>query len=151
MLKRTLYWYRIEFHQFLVEREAMPFEWGVNDCCLFPADAIRAFTGYDLAADFRGKYTDESSAFALIKALTGGSTAEDAAEWCASRAGLKEWADKDGKPTPKFAQRGDLVVIANGETLIAGVVHQNGRHAISVGSSGLLRLPLRSVKRAWKV
>lgn len=128
----------------------MPFVWGTNDCCLFPADAIKAFTGVDIASDFRGKYTDEASAFELIPWITGhevdrASAVEDAAVYCAQKAELKEW------PGPLFAQRGDLVVIANGETTIAGVVHLNGRHVISVGQSGLLRLPLRSVKRAWRV
>lgn len=144
-LKRTLYWYREEFHNFLVEREKMPFAWGTNDCCLFPADAIKSFTGVDLADDFRGKYTDEASAFALIKSVTGGTTVEDAAAYCAQKAGLTEWRG------PLFAQRGDLVVITNGGSVIAGVVHQNGRHVISVGEKGLLRLPLNAVTRAWRV
>lgn len=144
-LERTTHWQTREFHDFLIAREKLPFEWGVNDCCLFPADAIHSFTGHDLASDFRGKYCGESGAYALIKTLTGGTTVEDAAAWCAKKAGLVE------RPAPLFAQRGDLVVIANGDDLIAGVIHLNGRHVISVGQNGLLRLPIRSVKRAWKV
>jgi hypothetical protein len=150
-LKRTAHWATREFSQFLSAQAKTPFAWGTNDCCLFPADAILAFTGHDLAAAFRGEYTTEAEALALIKSVTGGTTVEDAAAWCAKEAGLAEWADKNGKPLPLFAQRGDLVVLANGGNLIAGVVHLNGHHVISVGSGGLLRLPLRSAKRAWKV
>lgn len=144
-LKRTLYWYREEFHQFLMDRKEMPFAWGTNDCCLFPADAIKAFTGHDLAADFRDKYSSEEEAFALIQSLTGSTTVEDAAAWCAQKAGLVEHKG------PLFAQRGDLVVILCGDRIIAGVVHMNGRHVISVGEKGLMRLPISSVKRAWRV
>lgn len=150
-LKRTLHWYREEFHQFLMEREKTPFAWGTNDCCLFPADAIKSFTGHDLAADFRDKYSSEETAFALIQSLTGGSSVEDAAAWCAEKAGLVEWKDRAGNAGPKFAQRGDLVVIEESGRVIAGVVHLNGRHVISVGEKGLIRLPLRGVKRAWRV
>lgn len=150
-LNRTTHWATREFHEFLLSREKTPFAWGTNDCCLFPADAIQSFTGHDLASAFRGGYHDEASALALIHSVTGGATAEDAAAWCAQQAGLREWTDGTGRATPLFAQRGDLVVMANGTTKIAGVVHLNGRHVISVGQNGLLRLPLRSVTRAWRV
>jgi hypothetical protein len=144
-LKRCTHWATREFHQFLLTHEKTPFAWGTNDCCLFPANAIHSFTGHDLASDFRDKYSNEEEAFALIQSLTGGTTVEDAAAWCAHKAGLVE------RPAPLFAQRGDLVVIENGGSVIAGVVHLNGRHVISVGHGGLMRLSLRSVTRAWKV
>ena len=162
MLKRTTHWATREFHQFLLEREKLPFAWGTNDCCLFPADAIQSFTGEDLAAEFRGKYTDEASAFAVVRDVCSSLAPNDwqvtqrnvayiAASWCAKKAGLVEWVDKEDKPAPLFAQRGDLVVVENGESVIAGVVHLNGRHVISVGHEGLLRLPMRAVKRAWRI
>jgi hypothetical protein len=149
-MKRTTHWATREFHRFLKEREKAPFAWGTNDCCLFPADAIQSFTGFDLAAEFRGKYTDEASAFALIKRIAKGTTIEDAAAWCADKAGLREWT-KGSKPSPLYAQRGDLVVIEDAGRMIAGVVHLNGRHVVTVGEAGLKRLPLDAVKRAWRV
>lgn len=144
-LKRTEHWATRELHQFLLARAQNPFVWGINDCCLFPADAIHAFTGVDLADDFRGKYHDEASAFALIKTVTGGTTAADAAAYCAAKHGLAEWK------SPLLARRGDLVVLKNGSTLIAGIVHLNGRHVVTVGETGLLRLSIRAVTRAWAV
>lgn len=156
MIKRKHSWETGEFHDFLQARAAEPFVWGANDCCLFPADAILAFTGYDLAEPFRGRYTDEESAFALIRELTGNDTdpasaVADAAEFCAARAGLREWAKDDGTPLPLFARRGDLVVIEDAGRLIAGVMGLNGRHALTVGQDGLRRLPHSAVRRAWSV
>ncbi|MGA8109357.1 MAG: hypothetical protein WB974_07965 [Acidobacteriaceae bacterium] len=144
-LKRTEHWATREYHKFLLARAKTPFAWGTNDCCLFPADAIEAFTGVDLASDFRGKYHDEASAFALIKTVANGTTVADAAAYCAAKHGLIE------RKFPLTAQRGDLVTIENGGSLIAGVVHLNGRHVVSVGASGLLRMPITNVKRAWAV
>lgn len=145
MLKRTQHWATREFHAYLLESARTPFAWGSNDCCLYPANAILAFTGMDIAADFRGKYSDEQSAFALIESVTGGKTVADAAAHCATQHGLQEW------PKPLFAQRGDLVVLQNGSNLIAGVVHLNGRHVVSMAHGGPVRLPITAVTRAWHV
>src|SRR5579875_1052465 len=112
-LKRTQHWVTRELDAYLRDTASKPFAWGSNDCCLFAANAIEAMTGVDIADDFRGKYTDEASAFALIKLVTGGSTVADAAAYCANKHGLKEWLNKDGKPTPLRALRGDLVVVDN--------------------------------------
>ena len=144
-LQRTTHWATREFHQFLLAHRHTPFAWGSNDCCLFPANAILAFTGTDLAADFRGNYIDEASAYALIKSVTGGSTVTDAAAYCAEKSGLQEW------PRPLYAQRGDLVVVENGGAQIAGVVHLSGRHVISMAERGPVRLPVGAIVRAWHV
>lgn len=144
-IKRTEHWATRELNQFLTDNANVLFQWGLHDCCLIAADAILAMTGTDIADDFRGKYTDKASAFALIKTVTGGTTVEDAAAHCANKHGLTEW------PSPLLAQRGDLVVIQDRGNLIAGIVDLNGRHVISIGSAGLKRLPLSTVKRAWKV
>jgi hypothetical protein len=146
-LQRTEFWDLCELHSFLLSRAKMPFEWGVNDCCLFPADAIQAFTGIDLAADFRGKYATEAQAFALIKSVTGGATVADAAAWCATKYGLQE------RVHPLMAQRGDLVVLEEtpGAALIAGIVHLSGRHVVTVGESGLKKLCITTVRRVWAI
>jgi hypothetical protein len=132
-------------HEFLLARRQQPFAWGANDCALFAADAIKSFTGVDLAADFRGKYTDESGANATIKAVTAGSTVEDASVYVAKKYALVE------RKTILLAQRGDLVLYSGSEGLAAGVVHLNGIHALFVTPTGLHKIPLRQCKRAWKV
>lgn len=150
-LKRTEHWATREFDKFLRHEAHAPFVWGQHDCCLFAANAIQAFTGTDLAADFRGKYHDEASAFALIKTVTGGgTTVEDAAAWCAQKHGLVEWV-RNGVPAPLFAQRGDLVVMEESGRLLAGVMHLRGTHAVTVGEGGLVKVSIRNVKRAWKI
>jgi len=149
-LKRQKHWETRAFHEFLLARARTGFRWGVNDCALFAADGIRAVTGVDIASDFRGKYADWTSALALIESLTGGSTVADAAVYCATKHGLKEWADKNGKPQPLFARRGDLVVfIAPTGDLVAGLVHLSGRHIVAVGEGGLYRFPISKALRAW--
>lgn len=134
------------FDHFLRVEAQQPFQWGVRDCCLFPADAIKSFTGVDIADDFRGKYTSEKTAFALIKSVTGtGTTVADAAAHCATKYGLVENAH------PLMAKRGDLVVIQNGSNLIAGIVHLNGREVVTTGPDGLVVLPITAVVRSWSV
>ncbi|WP_420239268.1 DUF6950 family protein [Telmatobacter bradus] len=143
-LGRQKHWATRAYHNFLLERAKVPFAWGSNDCALFAADGILANTGVDIAADFRGKYTDEAGALAAIKAITGGTTVADAAAWCAQKHGLAELAH------PLTARRGDLVVF-EGQTgsLVAGLVHLNGSSLVSVGEAGLYQFSIRRVKRAW--
>lgn len=43
-----------------------PFQWGVHDCAVLAADAVAAMTGEDLAAAYRGKYTDRDGAGLLL-------------------------------------------------------------------------------------
>jgi hypothetical protein len=143
-IKRQKHWATRAYHKFLVDRANTPFAWGTNDCALFAADGVKATTGIDIADDFRGKYTDEESAFALIKKLTGGSTVADAAAYCAKKHGLTELKHL------LMAKRGDLVVFeAPTGALVAGLVHLNGRHIIAVGEGGAYRFSISKVLRAW--
>jgi hypothetical protein len=146
-LPKNEHWLTRSFNQFLIANAKTPFAWGTNDCCMFAANAILANTGIDIATDFRGKYSDEASAFALIATVTGvtNPTVADAAAHCAAEHGLVEYKHS------LMAKRGDLVVISNGGTLICGVVHLNGRQVISVSQSGAVRLPISNVVRSWSV
>ena len=145
-LTRKEHWDTRALHDFLLSRADAPFVWGQHDCALFAADAIGAMTGVDIAEEFRGKYSDESGAKATIRSIARGSTVAEAAAYCARKHGLAEW------PFPLFARRGDLVVVRNADgSVIAGIVHLNGRHVVAAGEKGLLRLPMRSVLRAWHV
>ena len=144
-LKRARHWETRAFAQFLAARAKMPFAWGTNDCALFCADGILALTGVDIAAAFRGKYADEASALAAIQIVCGGSTVADAAAWCAAQHGLAAW-DK-----PLHAQRGDLVIAQNAAGPTAALVHLSGACLVTAGEGGTVRLPLRSILRAWHV
>jgi hypothetical protein len=146
-LKRTPHWATRELHQFVIDRSTARFVWGIHDCCLFVADGIQAMTGVDIASDFRGQYTDETSAKAAIAKVTGvaNGTVEDAAAYCATKHGLAELTH------PLMAQRGDLVVVEDAGRLIAGLVHLSGRHIVAAGEQGLKKIPITNVKRAWRI
>lgn len=42
---------------FVAETRDVPFAWGRNDCALWCASAVAQGTGYDPAADLRGRYS----------------------------------------------------------------------------------------------
>lgn len=132
-------------HEYIDANISTPFAYGVHDCCLFVADAVQAMTDVDLAADYRGKYTDAKSALQIIKDITGGSTVEDVIVHAAAQFGLSEC------PSVLFAQRGDIVLLDHDGTLALGVVYLDGAHALFVSDSGLHKLPVRQCKRAWEV
>ena len=135
-----------DLHAFIESRVGAPFAWGMNDCCLFSADAIQSMTVVDVAAEFRGKYTDEASAMAIIKTVTGGATVEDAANHAATKYGLQ------ALPSVLFAQRGDLLLYSDPQTgLSLGIVYHNGKDGLFVGAKGLHRLPIKKCAKAWRV
>jgi hypothetical protein len=152
-LARSEHWQTRAYHQFLLDRARKHFAWGSQDCALFAADGILAFTGVDIASDFRGKYSTEAEAFAAVQAVCGGTTVADAAAYCASKHNLPEWQ------YPLMAQRGDLAVFEDPDTtspggesrLVAGLIHLNGRHIVAAGELGLKNVPIAAIKRAWHV
>jgi len=144
-MKRHEHWDTRHYDAHLRKHATIPFRWGINDCCLAAAKAIESFTGVDLASEFRGRYDDERGAFELIAAITGGQSVADAVAWCAKQHGLVE------HEFPLMAKRGDLVLVDNGGTQIAGTVHLNGKHVVCMSEKGLVRLPLRKVVRSWAI
>jgi hypothetical protein len=144
---RVRHWATRALDAFLTSRAKTPFAWGAHDCALFAADGIEAMTGTDIAADFRGEYSDEAGALAAIKTIAGGETVADAAAWCAAKHGIPEW------PRPLFAQRGDLVVYEDPTTKrpVSGLIHLSGRHIVAAGPKGLMRISISRVLRAWHV
>lgn len=132
-------------HNYLIANAKTLFSWGSFDCALFTAGAIEAVTGTDVATDFKGKYTDEAGAIATIKSVTSGSTVEDAAVYVAKKYELTEL---------KFvlcAQRGDMVVFDGDEGVAVGIVHLNGTECLFVTAKGINKIPLKQIRRAWRV
>ena len=149
-LARVQHWATRAFHDFLLARANEPFAWGSHDCALFAADGIQALTGVDIAADFRGKYSDEAGAIAAIKSIANGTTVEEAAAYCAAQHNLAEWK------SPLLAQRGDLVTLEDDGRIIAGLIHLSGRHIVAAGETGLKRILIHDgttspIRRAWHV
>ena len=53
------------FYAFIEEAHRREFSYGVFDCCLFAADAVRVITGVDYAAELRG-YTSKFEAYRIV-------------------------------------------------------------------------------------
>lgn len=116
----------------------VPFAWGTQDCCTLAADAVVATTGIDIFARWRGKYTTEAEADALI-----GPAGLDGA----ALALMAEW----GAPLcmPATAQRGDIALVAVGNALLLGVVV--GDRIAAPGPDGLVFLKIDTARRVWAI
>lgn len=120
-----------------------PFEWGVQDCALFACNCIKAMTGQDTAAAFRGQYDSEETAYAALQAYAGGGLLETAQAIC---------ADHGFMPIlPAYAGRGDLALcrLPTGDTL--GIISLNGREVLVAANKGLQRVPFSKIIQAWRV
>lgn len=126
--------WRERFDAFLRERMATPFQWGVHDCCLYAADAVRASTGVDLAADLRGTYGTALAAAHVLQSVGGLAGA-------ASRAGPEI--------APLTARVGDVGIVNDGHQDALAVCH--GEVWLVPGKDGVGALPFDAAKRAWRV
>ncbi len=59
--------WRMRLHEYLADEAARKFEWGVSDCAIFAAGAIKAMTGHDPAAQWRGRYKSMADGLRLIR------------------------------------------------------------------------------------
>lgn len=117
-------------------RRRVPFSDEAN-CALFMADAVRAMTGVDLAASFRGQFKTIAEGEALLQQAG----YADLAAYLAAH--LIEIA-------PPFARAGDLMLIwLDGLGWAGGVV--NGETVTVVGLKGLASVSRLDGKRAFKV
>lgn len=123
---------------YLEEQRHAPFAWGRNDCALFVAGAVAAMTGVDLAAAFRGGYSDARGAAAALKAHGAGT--------------LRATVTALLGPAlhPARAMRGDVVECRKALGVCTGgwfwMVGENEH-----GQPGLLRLPMTLAERIWHV
>ena len=122
---------RLESYVARTERE--PFVWGTQDCGLWASGAIRAMTGHDPAASFRGSYTSRQEAEAALKA-------KGFPDHFAMASSLFE------ECAPGLAEVGDLVRL-EGRTL--GIIQ--GRFAWAMGERGLARVSMNHAETAWRI
>ena len=111
------------------------FRWGEHDCALFAADVVRALTGFDLAAEFRGTYRSSLGA----------------RQWLRKYCGLLVLATRKlGDPIPvAVAARGDIVARCDERGPALGVCL--GARCAFTGPRGLMFLPLAECVQAWRV
>lgn len=123
--------------EYLAKHQNAVFVFGKLDCALFASGAVRTMTGKDLARGLRGKYRSVAGSVRTLKGLGFDS--------------LAALVDSKLEAVPvSFAQRGDIVMDAS-DSLGVCV----GREALFVGEedgdAGLVRLPMASWVRAWRV
>ena len=85
------------------------FVFGQSDCCLWPADVVRAVTGFDPARRMRGQYRGPKGALALIGRRA--PTIEALIERMAAKFAVPELS------SVKYAQRADIGIVRPGEDL----------------------------------
>jgi hypothetical protein len=127
---------------FLRESADEPFVWGVNDCALRACDAVRAMTGTDIAARLRGRYKTQLGAARVMRRLAG--DLEAVAQQVAYEFAIRE-------VTPSFARRGDLLLLDTPLGPSLGIVAMNGHTAEFKVNDGLLRVPVSTCRRAWRI
>lgn len=123
-------------NEYLNEIRDREFEWGVFDCCIMCAGAVKAITGEDLMSEFRGKYSSEESSDDVLAEIGEG----DLHKTLVAKLG----ESVDGA----HGKRGDVAY--HEPTGICGIVY--GRNALFIGDEGFVILPmiLRGIK-AFKV
>lgn len=116
-----------------------PFQYGTNDCLMFPADVVNALTGTDVAADVRGTYSTYEEATAIIAAAGG------IEELISARLGFT------GSRQVLTAKRGDVVIMKTVYGIMGGVVDDSGqRIAVPMDDQQtLVRFPLTKAWRVW--
>lgn len=125
-----------------------PFAWGSHDCCSWACDTVLHFTGTDLMAPLRGRYGDARSAAVAMRRYAGAGL-----EAVARRLADGHWLED---VPPGFAQRGDVVLAlvdtpTGSRADALGLVSINGRDALFAGGIGLVALPLRHCRLAWRI
>lgn len=138
-LQRVPDW-RLRLGQIIESATQLKFEWGVFDCALHVCNCIRATTGVDPAANYRGKYNDEAGAAAIY-----GASLETFVAQTAAQLGCVEVPVTFGRP-------GDLVFFDNGTPQGAiGIVSNDGRFATCAADKGIALARLHRWKRAWQI
>jgi len=113
-----------------------PFAWSLHDCPTFAFDVRRALTGEDTAVLWRGRYRTYPGGLRLMRRLG----------W-SSLAAMGDALLGEPLATPLLAQRGDIVLSADG----SGFGVCLGSHAVGMAPAGLVTLPLTTCTRAWRV
>lgn len=135
LLMRVADW-ESQLNEYIADKRHTRFEYGVHDCALFVANTVDIMTGYDPAADFRGKYSTKIGSLRALKNYGGG----DLESTFDALLPARDLA---------FCQRGDVVF--NGDAV--GICF--GSMAIFVGETeqddGLILLDMGAMKKAWAV
>jgi hypothetical protein len=143
MTERLPDWER-RLSQFIADNRDREFAWGEWDCILFACAAAEAITGHDAAAAYRGQYSDEKGARAILRRLGQGT--------------LLSTVDANFAAKPvSYAMRGDLiwhagcvgVCLGNAAAFVTDPELMDALEAPRVG--GFAMLPRTDWQKAWAV
>lgn len=117
---------------YIEQRRRMPFAWGMQDCCQFAREGVRAITGADPAKGWGlRRYTTARGAASTLKRIGGVSALP-------ARAGLEP-------VRVALARRGDVV---EREGTLGICI---GAHVAFAGEGGLIFTPVLDCTSAWRV
>jgi hypothetical protein len=118
------------------------FAWGSHDCCLMAANGVYEITGVDIAATYRGTYSTQEEAAAIIESAGG---LEPLVQSACEPLG---WT----RTKPALARRGDLVVFISPDTGHPSLGISLGRDSVfpAIGG-GLGFIPTTQCTTAWRV
>lgn len=122
----------------LARARAAEFAWGEHDCCLFAADVVRAITGRDPAAAFRGRYRTRRGAQLALKRYGRGTL-------------LATVTAILGEPVPPLlARRGDVLYMDGPQGPAMGVC-SGPRVMFPTRPRGLVAVHPLSCSHAWRI
>jgi hypothetical protein len=131
-------------HDFMLANRERAFAWGEWDCILFACAAAEAITGHDAAAAYRGKYSDETGARAILRRLGQGTLLATVCH------------EFEAKPVA-YAVRGDLIWHAGCVGVCMGataafVTDPDMMDALEAPrNGGFVMLPRPMWQKAWAV
>lgn len=118
-------------------KKAEPFQWGLNDCALYTADALVAMGCGDIAPEIRGKYKTETGAKRLLAKLNAD--------------GLPGVLDAKLERIEKpFVQRGDVVLFAGDLGPTLGVYFNGGIFSSGPNGSVYLDASYDKIQLVWR-
>jgi len=124
----------------------LDFQWGQHDCAAFAASVVEAMTGEDLLGPFRGRYSDATSAQAVLKAAGHRSLYH----FCCSTFGQPVHVSRAGRGDLALARGEDgpaLGIFTGKDALFVGEAQIGGRTV----QTGLVAVPKSEIKHAFKV
>lgn len=116
-------------------KRTQPHAWGQNDCALCAADLVAAMTGQDFGAPFRGRYSDEDGARAILETL--------------GHADLASLADSVLPRGEGRVMRGDLVLQPHVEGAFLAIAWGGG--VVGPGPHGLGKVARAPDAIFWRV
>lgn len=121
---------------------SLPFEWGVNDCCLFSANIIKDWKGIDYAAPLRNMYVDKETAYSSLETVCGTTNLIEA---------LDVLLNTNHRSDFENIEVGDFVAVRNKEGSYSIGVNYGARSYFQTEERGVSALPNRMCEVYWKI